>query len=639
MRIVKEVVVVRSLAAMVFAALFWTGTPKPGKAFTILAKWHADADYYYLESNGIPTHKMMVGITAWQQQVPLPQDFTGPNAFRIPKRPVFSDHPVSAKESLFSGAIAVAINGVPIFNPIKNDGRTDTYLAGELDDYGGHCGRADDYHYHTAPLHLVDVVGVANPIGYALDGFALYGTLELDGSPVAGLDKFNGHSYKDSQYHYHATKGYPYVNGGMRGVVEIRNDAITPQPRTTPVRPAGEPLRGAKIVGFTWPGPNRYSLEYTLRGQHYFVNYAIDSDSPDSHSPDSQRYKFDFVDPSGRITTEVHQKRPDGERPTIGGGGAGGGRGPGGRGGGRGPGRGPGRGGPPVVLPEKSPWTLKQLPDTGQNTRYADGDDSATSIHPPAFTKNGDGTVTDQVTGLHWQQGDGGEMTWDSAVSYCRALPLAGKSDWRLPYSQELFSILNHGAIRPALDTKVFDRTEAEYWWAIEERADNNQMAWVANAGGGIGAHPKNETRSAGGDKAFHARCVRGGVSNSASPRYLDNHDGTVTDKLTGLTWQTDEGSASATWTEALAYAKGLRLGGHADWRLPNIKELRSLHSDYRLRPTIDTAAFPGAPSALYWSSTTQIGRGGETAWTLDFAAGVVSYNEKGERLHVRAVR
>jgi hypothetical protein len=146
---------------------------------------------------------MMMGITAWQQQVPLPQDYTGDNAFRIPRHPVLSDHPVSAKKALFNGAIAVAVNGVPIFNPIKNDGRTDTYLAGELDTYGGHCGRADDYHYHMAPLHLVDVVGKANPIAYALDGFAIYGLTEPDGSQPVGLDEFNGHTNAAGVYHYH----------------------------------------------------------------------------------------------------------------------------------------------------------------------------------------------------------------------------------------------------------------------------------------------------------------------------------------------------------------------------------------------------------------------------------------------------
>lgn len=81
-------------------------------------RWREDADFCYIESNGLPDHEMMVGIRAWQQQVPLPHDFTGANAFRIPKQPKLAAEPVSAKTALFTGAIAVAINGVPIFNPI-----------------------------------------------------------------------------------------------------------------------------------------------------------------------------------------------------------------------------------------------------------------------------------------------------------------------------------------------------------------------------------------------------------------------------------------------------------------------------------------------------------------------------------------
>lgn len=97
---------------------------------------------------------MMVGIRAWQQQVPLPQAYRGDNARRIPLQPITAKRPMSAKTDFFRGAIALAVNGVPIFNPIKNDGRTDTFLAGELDEWGGHCGRADDYHYHLPPVHL-----------------------------------------------------------------------------------------------------------------------------------------------------------------------------------------------------------------------------------------------------------------------------------------------------------------------------------------------------------------------------------------------------------------------------------------------------------------------------------------------------
>ena len=120
------------------------------KPFAKTIRFHWDRDFLFVESTGMPDHPMMTGITAWQQQVPIPQAYTGNNAWKIPLHPVPAQNPMSTKEHFFRGAIALAVNGVPIFNPIKNNGKTDTLLAGELDRWGGHCGRADDYHYHIA---------------------------------------------------------------------------------------------------------------------------------------------------------------------------------------------------------------------------------------------------------------------------------------------------------------------------------------------------------------------------------------------------------------------------------------------------------------------------------------------------------
>ena len=69
-----------------------------------------DKNYFYVESGQLPDHQMMVGITAWQQQVPLPQTYTGGNAWRIPLKPTPAKNPMSAKTSFFRGAIALAVN-------------------------------------------------------------------------------------------------------------------------------------------------------------------------------------------------------------------------------------------------------------------------------------------------------------------------------------------------------------------------------------------------------------------------------------------------------------------------------------------------------------------------------------------------
>ena len=105
----------------------------PFNHFAPLVQTRFDDNFLYIESNSIPDHPMMIGITAWQQQVPLPQPYNGNNAWRIPLHPVVAKNPLSAKDNFFRGAIALAANGVPIFNPIKNDDKTDTLLAGELD--------------------------------------------------------------------------------------------------------------------------------------------------------------------------------------------------------------------------------------------------------------------------------------------------------------------------------------------------------------------------------------------------------------------------------------------------------------------------------------------------------------------------
>jgi hypothetical protein len=199
----------------------------------------ADGEFLYVGSNGMPDHNMMVGITAWQQQVPLPQPYFDDNSWRIPLKPVPAKEPAMIKGRFLRGAIALAVNGIPIFNPQNNRGEI-SYEIGELDQWGGHCGRADDYHYHITPLHLQAQAGKGMPVAYALDGYPVYGLTEPDGSPVANLDECHGHE-SPSGYHYHASNKYPYVFGGFHGEVVEAGEQVDPQPRAQPkacVRPS-----------------------------------------------------------------------------------------------------------------------------------------------------------------------------------------------------------------------------------------------------------------------------------------------------------------------------------------------------------------------------------------------------------------
>jgi len=330
----------------------------PFQAFPKLEiKW--DPDFLFIGSNGLPDHLMMVGITAWQQQVPLPQAYFGSNAWRVPLHPVPAKEPVSIKGRFLRGAIALAVNGIPIFNPQNNRGEVSQEI-GELDQWGGHCGRADDYHYHAAPLHLQAVVGKGMPIAYALDGYPIYALTEPDGSPLGKLDEFNGHETEKLGYHYHASTKYPYVNGGFHGeVVEVEGQ-VDPQPRAQPVRPDTPPLRGAEITGFESVGSRGYKLTYKVDGRERSVSYSINADGT---------YPFEYDNGSEGITKEVYTVRQGG----------------GGKGEPKGKGKGKGKGGP-----------RKEMSDGEAQDPQPPKDAAVRSNAGQVLDANGDGIITAQ---------------------------------------------------------------------------------------------------------------------------------------------------------------------------------------------------------------------------------------------------
>jgi hypothetical protein len=265
-------------------------TPFKPKVFT-----HWDANYFYVESKGIPDHPMMKGITGWQQQVPIPQCYIGNNAWSIPLNPVIAATPVPVSPAHFTrGAIAIAANGIPIFNPYTNTG-VDALVDGQLDNWGGHCGRGDDYHYHIAPLTLYNQTSATLPIAFALDGFAVYGALEPNGNPMTTLDANHGHYGANGVYHYHGTTNFPYMVGNMVGqVTEDNTHQIIPQAAASPIRPAQTPLQGAVITDCQPNGSNNgYILKYVKGGLNYSVDY---------HWTNAGLYTFKFISPTDTVT-------------------------------------------------------------------------------------------------------------------------------------------------------------------------------------------------------------------------------------------------------------------------------------------------------------------------------------------------
>jgi hypothetical protein len=127
--------------------------------------------------------------------------------------------------------------------------------------------------------------------------------------------------------------------------------------------------------------------------------------------------------------------------------------------------------------------------------------------------------------------------------------------------------------------------------------------------------------------------------------RFSDNGDGTVTDNCTGLMWERDTGNDGnpLKWCDALAYCQNLQLGGHLDWRLPNVRELQSIVDYGRSYPSIALAF--GALNSVYWSSTSDVA-GPNGAWGVYFGCGAVDvYHDdppippKNSLYAVRAVR
>lgn len=265
----------------------------------------SDETYFYVESDGIPDHEMMVGITAWIAQVPIPQPYAGDNAWSIPLTTKYAENPVSIEENFQRGAIAIAANGIPIFNPINASGLVSNDI-GELDPFGGHSGRGDDYHYHTAPIHLESTSGL-KPIAYALDGYAVFGSLEPDGSTMANLDEYHGHEYTDGSYHYHGTDTYPYMIAAMRGEVTLEGDA--PQNQVNP-QPQADPPRGGDPHGINSDNLLITDLVEKSAGNGYVLTYtSSDVEGSVDYSWDENGFfTFIFNDVDGTTTTETFQR-------------------------------------------------------------------------------------------------------------------------------------------------------------------------------------------------------------------------------------------------------------------------------------------------------------------------------------------
>jgi hypothetical protein len=311
--------------------------------------------------------------------------------------------------------------------------------------------------------------------------------------------------------------------------------------------------------------------------------------------------------------------------------------------------------------------------DTGQNQCYNAsgaaatcpaegsalfGQDAQYAGNPPSYTDNGDGTITDNVTGLMWQQspdtnGDSridaaDKLTYDAALARTKTLTLSGYNDWRLPTIKELYSLILFDGIDPSglesssavtlmpfVDTRYFDFAygdtaageriiDAQFASStkyVSTTMNGNETLFGVNlADGRIKGYPTGPMRGQTEGKGFFVLYVRGNTAYGRND-LVDNGNGMISDNATGLMWSQDDSGTGLNWEEALAWVvqkNAENYLGYNDWRLPNVKELQSIVDYNRSPDTTGSAAIDPVFNVTaitneagqtdypaYWSSTT----------------------------------
>ncbi len=313
-----------------------------------------------------------------------------------------------------------------------------------------------------------------------------------------------------------------------------------------------------------------------------------------------------------------------------------------------------------------------RIVDTGQSKCYDNikeisapkpgfpfyGQDAQFIGYQPSYTDNGDGTITDNITGLMWQKsadmdGDGDidyndKMSYKEALTYAKEFRLGGYDDWRLPTIKELYSLImfygidpsgfeqaDLSRLKPFIDTSYFDFAygdvvagerliDAQYVSAtkyVGTTMNGNETVFGVNfADGRIKGYPVGRISGRKKSKRFYVKYVRGNPDYGKN-KFVDNGDGTITDLATGLMWTKYDSKIGMNWKEALVWVQQKNVEnylGYNDWRLPNIKELQSIVDYTRSPATSNSAAIDPIFDCsviideggkknypFYWSSTT----------------------------------
>jgi len=188
-----------------------------------------------VRTNNLPTHA--TGSFPIARSDPAYQYDGNPNAIReqdVLQRLPATPQAAAVATCVPQGMIGFALSGAALFNALDAAGR-DAAAHEVQDRCSGHPERQGQYHYHSFSPCLRDAAGDAGRhsdlVGYALDGYGLYGPFGENGARLtnADLDACHGHTHTIpwdgapvSLYHYHVTREYPYTVGCYHGTPAAR---------------------------------------------------------------------------------------------------------------------------------------------------------------------------------------------------------------------------------------------------------------------------------------------------------------------------------------------------------------------------------------------------------------------------------
>ncbi|MDB5386889.1 MAG: hypothetical protein JWM11_2535 [Planctomycetaceae bacterium] len=249
-----------------------------------------DQQCLIIQSQGYPNHPTAIFPNSGNPNTIRVQNFT----FRLPLEPKLADKITRVP----MGPIGTALNGVVFFNPFEMGGMNavEGYSEVWLDSCCGHPQQSGVYHYHKYPSCVRspfpdDGKQHSPVIGFAFDGFPIYGPYEASGvlakdlTGAQALDVCNGHKDELRGYHYHVTPGrFPYIIGGYAGIPEVSNNRGLGRATTGAIENNAEgESRMEKVILNVQPGTASRGKKHVLRIELNGANASrrpLPSDAP-----------------------------------------------------------------------------------------------------------------------------------------------------------------------------------------------------------------------------------------------------------------------------------------------------------------------------------------------------------------------